>query len=894
MKDNYLETEFFERIKKDSELFDFIQESSLDGIWYWDLEHPEHKWMSNRLWKTFGIDPATKHHLTSELQAIINQDDSKASLNNFRNHLNEPNFAYDQIVRFHHSNGSVVWIRCRSTVIRDDQGNPIRMLGTHTNISELFRRTETHGDIFWEFHPQTQQLYFSDEIYELLGYEKDELKFDLQTWMTLVHPYDFKIAQKKFQNLLDGRIDRYESEIRVRRKDGHYIWLLDRGQVVYKSKDGNVELVMGNHINITKQKDYQRIFETAGLGIARVSVEGKWLEVNNKLCDMLQYSQEELLALTFQDITHPDDLGEDLHYVQQMLTHEIDAYSMEKRYFKKDGTPFWIKLSVTLVSDSDNNPEYFISIIDDIDEKIKMTSQLNHLNQNLEKEINIATKELWKQLTIAKQRKKHYKTLMENASDAIYLVDLRGRLIDCNTQACVLLGYTKEDILNFDIRDAKSKSLYKHILALVKNNSSKPITFNETLKHKEGHLCEVSINAAKIDLDDQSLIYVSARDITESIELQQKSEYLKTMLRKVLDSSLDGVQYFKALRDKTGKIFDFEFVFSNKIACKIIGKNEKQIVGKRLLETMPGHLNVIKEYGTSLFELYCEVVETGESKTLLFNFDADGIKEWFSNKSVKLNDGFVVTFSVVTELINKTEELHHKEQMLIQQSKMALVGEMIGAIAHQWKQPLNLLCLANGAIEEFMDEPEMFQHYIKTIDEQIAFMSQTINDFRDFFKPSKQMVVFQPCELIQKIKNMFNGNFEKKGVEIILHEHEHFKIKGLPHEFMHVFLNLFNNAKDEILKKKRSDGTVECFVSHDDKFGTIKVRDNAGGIDESLLPNKIFDPYVSTKGEDGTGVGLLIVKMLVENTHKGKIIAQNVEGGAEFTIQLPLINDNAI
>lgn len=140
--ESYLKTELYDLIKKEDTIFDFIQESSLDGLWYWDLEHPENEWMNARFWKTLGYDPDEMPHSSSSWQNIINQDDLKVAFDNFTKHLENPNHPYDQVVRYTHKDGSIVWIQCRGMAIRNKEGKPIRMLGAHHNITELKKAEE--------------------------------------------------------------------------------------------------------------------------------------------------------------------------------------------------------------------------------------------------------------------------------------------------------------------------------------------------------------------------------------------------------------------------------------------------------------------------------------------------------------------------------------------------------------------------------------------------------------------------------------------------------------------------------------------------------------------------------------------------------------------------------
>ena len=138
-KVNYLEAELYDLIKKDSAIFEFIQSGSLDGMWYWDLENSEQEWLSPKFWETLGYDPSAMQHLASEWQDIIFEEDKALALDNFEKHCADPNYPYDQIVRYKHKNGSTVWIRCRGLAIRDEKGKAIRMLGAHMDITELKR-----------------------------------------------------------------------------------------------------------------------------------------------------------------------------------------------------------------------------------------------------------------------------------------------------------------------------------------------------------------------------------------------------------------------------------------------------------------------------------------------------------------------------------------------------------------------------------------------------------------------------------------------------------------------------------------------------------------------------------------------------------------------------------
>lgn len=134
--EHYLKQELFHLLKKEESIFEFLQEGSLDGLWYWDLEHPENEWMNDKFWTTLGYDPSTKSHHANQWQDIIFSEDLAVAKDNLSKHCNNPNHPYDQVVRYKHADNSTVWIRCRGIAIRDAKGKPIRMLGAHTNITK--------------------------------------------------------------------------------------------------------------------------------------------------------------------------------------------------------------------------------------------------------------------------------------------------------------------------------------------------------------------------------------------------------------------------------------------------------------------------------------------------------------------------------------------------------------------------------------------------------------------------------------------------------------------------------------------------------------------------------------------------------------------------------------
>ena len=138
-QDHYLKRELYQLVQTDMRIFDFFQEGSLDGVWYWDLENPSEEWLSPRFKQLFGYADDEVPNNSAWWQANIHPDDLQVTLDNFKKHIADPRYPYDQIVRYYHNDGSVVWVRCRGIAIRNEKGEAIRMLGAHTDLTNLMR-----------------------------------------------------------------------------------------------------------------------------------------------------------------------------------------------------------------------------------------------------------------------------------------------------------------------------------------------------------------------------------------------------------------------------------------------------------------------------------------------------------------------------------------------------------------------------------------------------------------------------------------------------------------------------------------------------------------------------------------------------------------------------------
>lgn len=158
---HYLQAELEVQIRTNPDMWAFIQESSLDGVWYWDLENPKAEWMSPELWRLLGFDPAEKAHDPAEWQDLIFAEDLEVALENFHAHCADPSHPYDQIVRYRHADGSTVWVRCRGMAIRKPDGTPVRMLGVHNDLTAIYSSSANENEALAAANAELQAVAYA-------------------------------------------------------------------------------------------------------------------------------------------------------------------------------------------------------------------------------------------------------------------------------------------------------------------------------------------------------------------------------------------------------------------------------------------------------------------------------------------------------------------------------------------------------------------------------------------------------------------------------------------------------------------------------------------------------------------------------------------------------------
>ena len=360
--------------------------------------------------------------------------------------------------------------------------------------------------------------------------------------------------------------------------------------------------------------------------------------------------------------------------------------------------------------------------------------------------------------------------------------------------------------------------------------------------------CEVSID------EDIS----SAKDLSSIFE--KNISFIKIDKNsKILQISKELKKEFKNIEIKKSDIF-FDFLDDN-----IISDLKKSIVEEK---SWQDEIKILNKNSEPLWFLI--ILEP------LFNDD-------------KNLDSFYLIFKNIT--LNKT--LNTQKKLFLEQSKMAAMGELISMIAHQWRQPLQTISIlvqkltltriSNGFVDN-----DILEKSVDDVETQLSYMSKTIDDFRNFFKPEKQKTIFRLSETVDKTLVFLHYMLTINNIDIKIEIINDLEISSYENNIIQVLINLIKNSKDALLERDSENKHIIIRVNFNENYAIIEVEDNAGGIPEKNL-DKIFQSYFSTKNnENGTGLGLYMSKIIIEEHCQGKIKVKNNKDGALFTILLPL------
>jgi len=428
-----------------------------------------------------------------------------------------------------------------------------------------------------------------------------------------------------------------------------------------------------------------------------------------------------------------------------------------------------------------------------------------------------------------------------------------------------------------------SKKLYQHILQEIKNYPN---------------IAVETIDAETLDEVSQKLSLLSSESVV----------FYTLLFRDGKERKLTPREALSIISKKShAPIYTF---YTSLLDAGVVGGHmlDAELIAKEMAQALFDYKNsamFAKHYSTTQSYIDSKQAKKYAIDTAAFPKDFTFVNRevslWESHKSEVIITLLFITILVLllilvislnSSLAREIDERKKQQALLVQQAKLASMGEMIQNIAHQWRQPLSVIGLLFARLdiakELGIPNEKVLKEVIIEGEQIVQQMNQTIEDFRDFFKPNKEKSYFVLQDVVKSSLSFIEATIGISGIRLKVREcHKEVVLHGYPSELSQALLNLLLNAKDAVIENKNENPKIELLCYERENKIFIEICDNGGGVPEALL-SKIFEPYFSTKkSEQGTGIGLYMSKQIIESSMGGNLSVQNNDSGARFIVVLP-------
>jgi len=718
--------------------------------------------------------------------------------------------------------------------------------------------TDKYGTILW----------VNAAFSELSGYSYDEavgqnpriLKSDKQ---------DKEFYRRLWGTILSGNV--WQGEMINSKKDGA---LYNEEQTItpVKNKEGEITHFIGIKTDISKRKatenrlresedKFRSAFEHSPMGIALIGQDKKYLKANKTLSHILGYSEAELKAMTFLDITHPNDFLRDQMAFDQLFNGEIEFFKAEKRYIKKNTKFIWANINVSILKDEEGRVKYAITTIEDITERKK-----------------------------AEEGLRLFRTLIDHSNDSIMIIDPKAaNILDVNVKTRLNLGYNRDELLSmtiFDIDPSINKHLFIKRGQEIDNSGS--IVVEGTHKRKDGSIFPVEVNITKVQLDRDYGVTV-ARDITDRQKSEQAIHESEKKYRTIFEESKDTI-YISTVE---GEFVDINpagvSLFGYDSAEELMAVNIKDSIYTNPRDRMKFQ-DTLKENGfVTDYEINLKK-KNGEKLIVLVTASA-----------VKDENDKITGYRGIIRDITKQKEL---ERQLLQAQKMEAIGTLAGGIAHDFNNILGAILgyteLTIALVEEDRNENAIIRRNLEQVYRASLRAKDLIQHILTFSRQTEHKPQSIKINLILKEALKLLRASLPATIDIYQEIDTNPRyILGDPTQIHQIIMNLCTNAYDAMREKGgvlkvqlnpveiNEQQSAENININPGKYLKLTVSDTGMGMSDETI-KRIFDPFFTTKEAGaGTGLGLSVVHGIVKN-HYGEITVESKPGrGTTFNIYLP-------
>jgi PAS domain S-box-containing protein len=550
------------------------------------------------------------------------------------------------------------------TLVRDGKGQPVAVRGVVRDITERKRAEEALS----ESEQRYRQMFEKNRAIKLLVDPLSGAIVDANP--AACEFYGYSLEQLKAKNIGDinllspeevfARIDRIISEQssfffaqhqlasgEMRDVEVHTSPIdLQGRQVLYSIVHDITERKLAEAALQENETKFRSAFDHSAIGMALVSPEGHWLQVNHSICEILGYSEQELLLIDFQTVTHPDDLEADLHHLQQMLDGEINSYQMEKRYIHKLGHVVWATLSVSLVRDVHDAPLYFISQIQDITERKRAVEALRHSEER-------------------------YRELFENANDLIYTHDLAGNFTSLNKAGERITGYTRDEAMQMSIAQVVVPEHLERARQMIARKAAEDVStvYELDIEAKDGRRVALELSTRLIYSEGQPAgVQGIGRNITERKRAEEALSESERRFREMLEN----IQLAALMLDVQGNL-----TFCNDYLLWMTGWEREEVIGRNWFE-----LFIPSEQREVLENIFTEMIAHGKvSSHIEHELEArTGERRLISWNNTLLRDpqGTVIGTTSIGEDV--TERANTEQRMLASMQQLEMLTALATAV----------------------------------------------------------------------------------------------------------------------------------------------------------------------------------------------------------------------
>jgi PAS domain S-box-containing protein len=741
-------------------------------------------------------------------------------------------------------------------------GKPCGRFWINTDITELKRAeeaqrdsdlrfrlaTEATGVGIWEWNLLTNQVRWDNQMFRIYGMAPTPdglLRYE--DWSASVLPEDLPRQEEILREtaLRGGKSTR---EFRIWRSGDGTCRVIRAVETVRRNDRGDVEWVVGSNLDITEPKQAMEakaalaaIVESSEDAIISKSLDGTITSWNAAAQRLFGYSNDEMVGQSVTLIIPPELQGEESAILERLQGGRSISH-LETVRLAKGGSRIQVSLTISPVRNASGIVTGASKIVRDITERKRTEAALKELNEELEQRVATRTGELAATVTTLQLEISEREAAEENLRrlNRLYLVlSETNHAIVCTRDTDLLFS----DICRIAVEDGGFRLAWIGLVDQPGGSIRAAASFGAS-----GYLDDITAS------DSDGLRHAWPAGIAVRV-----------------DTHCICNDFLGSLRTSPWQEAGAAHGIAS--AASIPLKREGKVIGA--LTLYAGAKDFFDRQQTALLQ------QIGAD----LSFALDNI-----NREIKRREAEQALHDQTLERLLAVEALREKEQMLVQQSRQAAMGEMISNIAHQWRQPLNTLALSIQEAKMMYDFGECTGEFMETSTAKsmglIQHMSQTIDDFRDYFKPDKDKTRFQVSEVVASTLILVQDSFNSQRVAIEIVTEQTPEIFGYRNEYAQTLLNILNNARDALTERKIAHPRVTVTLSSAGGRAVVTVADNAGGIPEEII-DKVFDPYFTTKGPQiGTGLGLFMSKNIIEKNLGGSLTVRNNGDGAEFRIEV--------